>query len=248
MEHLPPEILNSVNQILPTDKWLGFPLIVAVSGGPDSVALLRILLQIKSLQQRADSPLIVAHFNHGLRGAEADADELFVRQLALEHHLEFRCERNKAPLPTDSEESLREKRYQFLTQIAQESGARYIATGHTLDDQVETILFRIIRGTGIGGLAGVRPIRVVAQTISIVRPLLSMTREAIEAYLTVLGQDYRNDLSNTNTRYSRNYLRHEILPLIRQRFGICDRRGNHTFVEPIPGVSNPVGPAYGRNG
>ena len=214
------DIIDRVRQSLPPEQWLGFPMLVAVSGGADSVALLRILLEIRQLQGVDNASLVVAHVNHGTRGKESDDDEQFVRHLAESLELEFRSELINLDSSEDlSEESLRESRYRSLIQIARQVDARYLATGHTCDDQIETILFRIFRGTGISGLTGIPRIRVVDGSISIVRPLLQLTRSEIVAFLQSANQDYRTDPSNSDTRYSRNFVRHEILPLIRQRFG-----------------------------
>lgn len=218
MARIPIDILERIGQSQAPEKWFEFPLLVAVSGGADSVALLRVLLELRELHGQNDSMLFVAHVNHAMRGEESNEDECFVGRLAEANGLQFRCERLK-PEADRSEESLREARYRALIKIANQLDARYIATGHTSDDQVETILFRIFRGTGIGGLAGIPPIRVVDQSISIVRPLLEVTRAEILLFLKARGQDYRADSSNHDTRYSRNIIRHEILPQIRERFG-----------------------------
>ena len=212
------DIIEQIGQTQASEKWFEFPLLVAVSGGADSVALLRMLLELRQHHGRKDSVLFVAHVNHSKRGEESNEDERFVGRLAEALELEFRCERLN-PETDRSEEALREGRYRALIKIAKQLDARYIATGHTSDDQVETILFRIFRGTGVAGLAGIPPIRVVDQSISIVRPLLHVTRAEVLSYLESLGQEFRTDSSNSDARYSRNIVRHEILPIIRERFG-----------------------------
>ncbi len=211
------ELTDAVSKAIDPARWLNFTTLLAVSGGADSVALFRLFLAIRRQQRSEGSRLIVAHFNHGLR-SDSDQDQQFVRQLAAEHGIEFHAE--KAQLGREaSEESLRDSRYQWLLKLAGETGARYLATGHTFDDQVETILFRIFRGTGISGLAGIPTVRVCHRTVSLLRPLLKIRRTQIEAYLAELGQSYRSDPTNVDAKYMRNFLRCQILPNLRERFG-----------------------------
>ena len=196
-------------------------MLVAVSGGPDSVCLLRVLAAIEKLKSPAAS-LIVAHVNHQIRGADSDADEQFVKELATELKLDFRVQRIDSLCgsgPGPSEESLRDRRYAALVKIAHDTGARYIATGHTRDDQIETILFRLFRGTGLKGLSGIPPLRLIEETISIVRPLIGTNREQIEACLAELKQSSRVDDSNLDEKYTRNFLRHGLLPEAQKHFG-----------------------------
>ena len=149
------------------------PGVVAVSGGPDSVALLRILLELhKSASMGA---LTVAHLNHQLRGKDSDADEDFVRCLATNLGLPFRSQRtNVAELARARGENLesigRQTRYDWLTDIARREGACWVATGHTADDQAETVLHRLVRGTGLQGLGGIPPSRELAAGIELIRP------------------------------------------------------------------------------
>ena len=196
---------------------------VAVSGGPDSVALLRLLDSIRK-QRDSSCEIVVAHCNH-LTRAESPADEAFVRELAASLGYKFHSERRDPGelqrASGDSEESFRNFRYEVLLDAAKSYGARYLVTGHTQDDQVETLLFRVLRGTGIGGLAGIPKVR-VNDDVSIVRPLLTSGREELIGLLRELDQPFRIDESNADSRYSRNFIRNELLPLIRQRFGQVD--------------------------
>lgn len=165
--------------------------------------------------------LMIGHVNHGLRGEESDQDEKFVARLAEELKTPFRC------LPayvldskrTPSEEMLREIRYKRLLELANDTGARYLVTGHNFDDQVETILFRIFRGTGIAGLAGIPKYRLANESVTLVRPLLQFDRQQISDYLREINQPYRVDHSNSESTYTRNYLRNSLLPELRNRFG-----------------------------
>jgi len=191
---------------------------IAVSGGADSVALLRLLLE---LRKGIGVVLSVVHFNHKLRGAESDEDERFVAQLAQRHKLELHCESGEvAGFAADKHLSLetaaREMRYQYFRRLLLEDRLNRIATGHTLDDQAETVLLKIVRGAGSRGLAGIYPRLSVPGSrfsdASIVRPLLGIRRRELEPYLLGLGQSWREDRSNRDLRHMRNRVRHGILP------------------------------------
>src|SRR5215471_13505282 len=204
--------------IVPGDR-----VIVAVSGGADSVALLRVLLE---LQHALGAVLAVAHFNHKIRGAEADADEQFVRDLAQQFELEFRS--SSADAPTHSREhkisletAARELRHRWFAQLIREAKADKIATAHTQDDQAETVLMRILRGTGTRGLAGIAPRQ--AQK-ALIRPLLSITRQEVEEFLQHLGQSWRDDSSNKDLRHVRNRVRHVLMPLLQRDYNPAVRQ------------------------
>ena len=185
--------------------------VVAVSGGSDSVGLLAVLHQLAGpLGLR----LSVAHLDHGVRGEEARADAAFVGALAGSLGLPFEL---GAWQPTRSghfETDARRARYDWLTEVARVSGAAVIAVGHTLDDQAETILHRIVRGTGPRGLAGMPSRRVLAATpkVTLVRPLIGVTRRELRDYLAALGQPFREDASNTDLSRTRARIRHDLLP------------------------------------
>ena len=228
---------------------------VAVSGGADSVGLLRLLLE---LRRELGLVLSVVHFNHKLRARDSDADERFVADLARQHKLELhlKCADVKAHAAgkrLSIETAARELRYEFFMELlgAATSGAsegglnrvgttaghyarpdHYIcldkvATGHTLDDQAETVLMRVLRGTGTGGLGGIYPRLVVEggdedsrrdQPGEIIRPLLGIRRRELEQYLTALGQPWRDDATNTDLKFTRNRVRHRLLPLLEREF------------------------------
>ncbi len=196
---------------------------VAVSGGADSVALLRLLLE---LRKDLGIVLSVVHFNHKLRGAESEADEKFVAELAQKHRLELHSSGGdvggySAKNHLSVEAAGRELRYQHFQRLFEQGKVNRIATAHTLDDQAETVLLRLVRGAGTRGLAGIYP-RLQAgsrpsggrgqQERTIVRPLLGVRRRDLEAYLAAIGQDWREDSSNRDLRYARNRVRHGILP------------------------------------
>jgi len=194
---------------------------VAVSGGPDSVALLRILLD---LREELGIVLFVVHFHHGIRGSEADADRDFVRVLAQEHSLEFFCGEGRAPeLARDCrmtlEEAARELRYAFFAQLAREQRIQRIATGHSRDDQAETVLMKFIRGAGSRGIGGIFPRHELPDSQAyVVRPLLCVRRREIEQHLQQLRQPWREDATNQDLQHTRNRIRSRLLPLIEQEF------------------------------
>ena len=180
---------------------------VGVSGGADSVALLRFLA---ALRPQFGWDLVVCHIHHGLRGAEADRDECFVRALAEQLGLPCAVSRIDAAALAlrdhiSVEEAGRMARYAFFAQTAGEGGR--IATAHTLDDSIETVLMNLMRGPGLRGLCGIPRIRG-----NIVRPLLDCTRAEVEDYLGALGQPYCTDSTNLTDDYTRNRIRHDILP------------------------------------
>ncbi|MGC3970410.1 MAG: tRNA lysidine(34) synthetase TilS [Pirellulales bacterium] len=207
---------NQIATIWPTERWADEVVLVAVSGGADSTALLNALARLRP--REATGRLIAAHCNHGLRGAESDADEAFVRRLAEELGCEAIIERADVVAAAAArgdglEEAARSVRYRFLEATAGRTGARYIATAHTLDDQAETLLLRILRGTGIAGLGGIPKARAAAGGgVGLVRPMLTLRRSDVLAYLSELGRTYRDDSSNADHSFTRNRVRHELLP------------------------------------
>jgi tRNA(Ile)-lysidine synthase len=196
---------------------------VAVSGGADSVALLRILLELGS-----DLGLVlsVAHFHHGIRGPEADADQEFVRELAGKFDLEFHLGSGDAPAHAQSEKSslesaARELRLGWFAQLVSQGRADKIATAHTLDDQAETVLMRLMRGAGTRGLAGIFPDH---KDKHLVRPLLETTRREVEDYLRGIGQPWREDSTNRDLIHTRNRVRHQLLPILERDFNPAIRQ------------------------
>ena len=188
----------------------GQHLLVAVSGGPDSVALLSLLHRLARSWRLT---LTTVHCNYGLRGAESDGDESFVntfcqeRQMALVVHRPTLVKRRQR---SSLQAMARDARYDFMKQLAHEVGADCIAVGHTANDQAETLLMWMLRGAGMAGLAGMS----YAREDRIIRPLLAATREEIVAYLDHEGLTYRRDSSNEKPLYHRNRIRRELLPVI----------------------------------
>jgi tRNA(Ile)-lysidine synthase len=202
----------------------GETVLCAVSGGPDSVAMLHAFRELNELQQM-EWKLHVAHVNHGLRGKSSDEDEEFVRGMA--EKLKVPCHSGRVDVEgfrekegKSVEESARELRHGFLQELALKLGAQKIALAHNLDDQAETILHRILRGTGLRGLKGMAPIRVLSRKhdLFVVRPLIEIERYEIEAFLRERGIPYRTDLSNFDTSLTRNKIRHKLFPMLESEF------------------------------
>jgi tRNA(Ile)-lysidine synthase len=196
---------------------------VACSGGADSVALFHVLVE---LRERLGIVLSVAHFHHQIRGAEADADKKFVEELAIRFKLEFHAGLGNVPEEAAAkkisiETAARELRHQWFAQLIKQDKADKIATAHTLDDQAETVLMRVLRGTGARGLAGIAPAQKAKQ---LVRPLLTISRSEIEACLREKGQGWREDSSNQDLGHTRNRVRHTLLPLLERDFNPAIRR------------------------
>jgi tRNA(Ile)-lysidine synthase len=198
----------------------GHRIVAAVSGGSDSTAL---IVALNSLRRKKKLELAAAHANHALRGEESDADERFVRDLCERLKVPLVCRRLAVPLrATERDEGIeataRDLRQQFFADAARELGAKFVATAHTADDQAETVLHRIIRGTGLAGLAGIPSARKLASSVVLIRPLLSLRRWDIVEFLAAVGQEFREDHSNRDRAFTRNRLRHELLPYLTEQF------------------------------
>jgi tRNA(Ile)-lysidine synthase len=189
--------------------------VVALSGGPDSVALAAVCRSL--LASGEIEGVHLAHLNHGLRGAESDADERFVRELAESWKLPIAVARRDITGP-GIEETARRVRYDWLGEVAHQHSAAWIATGHNADDQAETVLHHILRGTGLSGLVGIAADRPVGGGVRLVRPLLSVTRAEILAYLVAEKIAYRVDSSNADVRFTRNRIRHDLLPMLAREY------------------------------
>jgi tRNA(Ile)-lysidine synthase len=188
---------------------------VAVSGGADSVALLRCLLEER---HKLGIVLSVVHVHHGIREA-AEEEAAFVATLAATYDLPFHLHRTDAvsaaaTLHETLEEAARNLRYAFFRQLMACDEVDAVATAHTLDDQAETVLHKLLRGAWTEGLSGIHPV-VAVEPGSILRPLLENTRSAIEEWLVQLGQSWREDLSNLDLVHTRNRIRLQLLPLLR---------------------------------
>jgi tRNA(Ile)-lysidine synthase len=188
---------------------------VAVSGGADSVALLRALLERRGTLGLV---LSVLHVHHGIRGEEAQRDQAFVEALAAEHDLPTYIERSDTPARAAQygetlEEAARHLRYSFFRELLASGQLDAVATAHTLDDQAETVLHKLLRGAWTEGLGGISPLVIEPQG-RIIRPLLGASRRRVEAYLRSLDQPWCEDSTNRDTVHTRNRIRHELLPAL----------------------------------
>ena len=206
-----------LHRMLQTDQRV----LVAVSGGADSVALLLALLDI-SRQEQLNLALSVAHLDHSLRGAASQTDAEFVAQLGeglgLPVHSQSADIAELAAAKNVSLETAgRMARYKFFTQLARQQHCTAVAIAHHGDDQVETVLHRIVRGTGLAGLKGIKPKRLLCEQppIYIIRPLLTCRRAQIEQFLCDKSVAWRTDHTNQSTDVTRNRIRNEVLPMLR---------------------------------
>ena len=188
---------------------------LGVSGGADSVAMLRIFAD---LRVRLGIALVVLHFHHQLRGSDADEDERFVEALAEQFQFEFQSGRGDVAGEArrrgwNLEDAARRMRYQFLDSAASARRLNRVAVAHTRDDQAETVLSRLLRGTGLTGLAGIYPL-----AGRIIRPLLDVSRDDLRAFLSGLGQPWREDATNQDTSRMRSRIRRQLIPLLHRDF------------------------------
>ncbi|ROL57457.1 tRNA lysidine(34) synthetase TilS [Bacteroidetes/Chlorobi group bacterium Naka2016] len=208
-------VLTNVLYIEPKSKIL-----VAVSGGVDSVSLLDAFALVRT---QLSLDIAIAHLNHMLRGEEANRDEDFVQTLAENYGIPLLLQRfdiktyaRKHSLSI--EDAGRKLRYDFLKRAGQSFSANYIATAHNLNDQAETVLFNIIRGTGLAGLRGIGNKFEVQKNLFLIRPFLSFTRQEIEQYARERGLQWIEDSSNYLLHYTRNKIRHKLIPMLEQEF------------------------------
>ena len=193
-------------------------MVVAVSGGMDSVVLLHLLNVLRPAWRLT---LHIAHLDHGLR-EESGRDAQFVRELAAAARIPSTIERREVEAVAaregwSLEDGARRIRYQFLLEVARRQSAAHIALAHTADDQAETVLMRLVRGTGLMGLGAI-PIQRQLEEVRLVRPLLELWRREIAEYARAAGLVHREDATNADRRFVRNRIRHELLPLLERRY------------------------------
>ncbi|HUV41335.1 MAG TPA: tRNA lysidine(34) synthetase TilS, partial [Sedimentisphaerales bacterium] len=210
------DFIDSQNIFASADKIL-----LAVSGGADSTALLYLMAALKD-HSLLHAELFCAHINHQLRGADSDADQNFVAAQTQQLHVPLTIAKvdvrgfareNNLSLET----AARKLRIEALSQIAAENNCTHIALGHQKNDNAETVLHRLLRGTGPRGLAGIWPVRSFAPAVNFARPLLCVTRPQILDYLNSRHLQWRTDRTNRNCTYKRNYIRHRLLSAIQQQ-------------------------------
>jgi tRNA(Ile)-lysidine synthase len=219
-----PGLLKKLDRVLRENAGIssGDRIAVAVSGGADSVALLLLLLE---LRQKLPLQIFVAHFNHQLRGIASDNDEKFVAALAKKHRVEFFLAREDIAAKAKAErgnleDAGRRARYAFFEKLAREHKLKLVAVAHTADDQAETVLAHILRGTGLAGLGGIHP-----RAGIIVRPLLEVRRSELRDYLKTKRQAWREDASNRDVKRMRARIRRKLLPFLEKEFqpGLTER-------------------------
>lgn len=208
-----PPLLERFRQEIRTQLPPNARVVVAVSGGIDSVALLHLLV---TSQWPPAGQLLVAHFNHGLR-PESNQEEQFTRTLASQWDLPF-VTATWSPQTCSSslQESARQARYHFLIQAAHAFQASHVATGHHLNDQIETLLDRLLRGSGVCGLTAMRPTRPLTDDLQLIRPLLQVRRSELHDWLLTHQLLWREDPTNAQNRYRRNRIRHSVLPALQE--------------------------------
>jgi len=182
--------------------------VLAVSGGPDSVCLLDVFAK---LTPKYDLELLIAHVNYGLRGKDSDKDEKFVRRLAKKHRIKINILKVTRIKPSENE--LRNIRYNFFEKVRKENNFDLIAVAHNMDDQVETFLMRLIRGSGLSGLSAMKH-----KAGTIIRPLLGISRKEILEYLNRTNRTYRTDRTNKQNLFLRNKIRNELVPYLEKNY------------------------------
>lgn len=212
------ELIKKIKESIRTSHLFknGSTVIVGVSGGPDSVFLLHVLY---TLRYELGIYIYIAHLNHRLRKS-ADLDQQFVERVARELKVPCTVSRRiiqKSTKVSSLEERARQVRFDFLTQVAQKQQADIIVLGHTQDDLAETVLMRILRGTGLLGMRAILPKKEI-NGFTVVRPLLTVKRKEILSYITANNIKYRNDPTNRNTKFFRNKIRLQLLPLLEREY------------------------------
>ncbi len=224
---------------LPVDETV---VVIAVSGGADSISLLAAADELRNAG-KLGLRIVAAHFNHRLRGEESDADEAYVRELCIKRNIEFAVDHARSKLTSNIEQAARLERYEFLQKTAKAVKATQVLTAHTVNDQAETFLLNLIRGCGVQGLSGMRPVRDLSEndpSIKLARPLLGWSRRAdTEAYCHEIGVEYRSDTMNEDEAFTRVRVRKILLPLL-QDF-------NPKIVERIAETARLLGQEIGQN-
>jgi len=208
------DAINKYNMVKMYDRVL-----VGFSGGPDSIALLHALLK---LRQEFSFTICIAHLDHGFRGEESRADRKFCEDLAEKLGLDISCEEIDVPRIAKEkglspEEAARFERYDFFKRVAVAKKITKVAIGHNRDDQAETILMRAFRGSGMSGLGGISPIKSMG-SLTIIRPLIDISRREIEEFVKENGFEVRRDSSNDKILFTRNRIRHDLIPYLEKNF------------------------------
>lgn len=203
------KLIEDKDLILP-----GSHVLVGVSGGIDSMTMLDVLQKISN---EIGFTLSAIHINHSLRGLDSDADESFVEGFCKSKDMAFHVATWHGPAKSENlQEAARCFRYDSFLKYARSINADIIAVAHNLEDQAETILINLIRGTGLDGLCGISMAKEVEEGVTLIRPFLQTSRKEIEEYAKVKSLNFRNDQTNEETKYTRNFIRHKIIPLFKE--------------------------------
>ncbi|MBI5324054.1 MAG: tRNA lysidine(34) synthetase TilS [Ignavibacteriae bacterium] len=216
------QLLKKVENYLINELFVenGDKLVIAVSGGVDSIVLLNLIYQLSFIY---NFKIIPAHFNHKLRGKRADDDEKFVKSICNDYKL--KCISGKGDVrqyagknSLSIEHAARVLRYNFLERVAHENNCSLVATAHTLDDMTETFFLNLLRGSGITGLCGIPKKRLLTKKVSLIRPLINITKDELKSYANKKGLKWSEDESNKLMNFTRNKIRKKLIPLIREDF------------------------------
>ncbi|MFH1782766.1 MAG: tRNA lysidine(34) synthetase TilS [Candidatus Omnitrophota bacterium] len=193
--------------------------LLGLSGGADSIVLLNVLVALKKEHHLS---IHIAHLDHKFRGEESKGDRIFCENLAKDLKLDFNYEEIDIPKIVEdtglsSEEAARKERYKFFNKVCEKNNIKKIAVAHTKDDQAETVLMRLIRGSGMSGLGAISPMKNI-KGLTIIRPLIEVSREEIEGFIKENSLEYRHDSSNDSNIFTRNKVRHELLPYLEKNF------------------------------
>jgi tRNA(Ile)-lysidine synthase len=215
------ELAAVVARVCRSHGAVGTPLIVGVSGGADSMTLLHLM---RMCREELGVTIVVAHLDHGLRGADGAADAEAVRDHAIASGLPVVIDRvdtsaHARETGMGPEAAARDLRYVFFRRTAEEAGARFVLTAHTCDDQAETVLMHLARGSGIRGLSGMPPARPLTPDITVLRPLLDVARSDVHDVARACGLEWRHDASNDDPLFLRNRVRAVLVPALREVFG-----------------------------
>ncbi|MBU4343668.1 MAG: tRNA lysidine(34) synthetase TilS [Candidatus Omnitrophica bacterium] len=218
---MPTSFIDKVKSTIKKYKMLqkGDRVLVGLSGGADSVTLLQALLNFK---KEYALELFIAHLDHSFRGEESQGDSKFCEDLGKKLGIETFCEKRDVPKIVKEkgispEEAARQERYDLFTKIARHKKIKKIAVGHTRDDQAETVLMRAIRGAGMAGLGGISPVKDMAG-FTVIRPLIELSRKDIEGFIKGSDLKFRHDSTNDEVVFTRNRVRHELIPYIEDKF------------------------------
>ena len=205
-----------IASVWPPEKWRDISVLIGVSGGGDSVALAILLHRLRGT---ASGKITLAHFDHRLRAEAVAAEKSTVADLAKSLRIEFISgQAPDIPSLSVSENLLRDQRFNFFADAMRNTGARYLALAHTREDQVETVLQRILRGSGLRGLSGIHPFRSFGEDWVIARPLLGASKVLLRDVLAEHQAAYHEDATNFDMRWVRNWMRHELLPSLQSRY------------------------------